>query len=58
MSDCAPDGLMAAGSVKTTEFITEGADVIFPVAGGVGLGGAKAVQNAGAALLSNWVEGL
>jgi basic membrane protein A len=36
------------GQNVTQTFITEGADVIFPVAGNVGLGAAKAVQNADA----------
>src|SRR3984885_15289220 len=31
---------------NTQQFITEGADIIFPVAGGVGLGAMKAVQDA------------
>jgi basic membrane protein A and related proteins len=34
------------GQTITTTFIQEGADVIFPVAGNVGLGAAKAVQQA------------
>ena len=34
------------GQTLTQTFISEGADVIFPVAGNVGLGAAKAVQNA------------
>jgi basic membrane protein A and related proteins len=34
------------GETLTQTFITEGADVIFPVAGNVGLGAAKAVQDA------------
>src|SRR3984893_8075581 len=37
---------LTAGQRVTGTFITEGADVIFPVAGGVGLGAAKAVQTA------------
>ena len=37
---------LTAGQRITQTFITEGADVIFPVAGGVGLGAAKAVQTA------------
>jgi basic membrane protein A len=37
---------LTAGQRITNTFITEGADVIFPVAGGVGLGAAKAVQQA------------
>jgi basic membrane protein A and related proteins len=35
-----------AGQTLTQTFISSGADVIFPVAGNVGLGAAKAVQNA------------
>jgi basic membrane protein A len=34
------------GQTTTQTFISEGADIIFPVAGNVGLGAAKAVQNA------------
>jgi basic membrane protein A len=37
------------GQTVTQTFISENADVIFPVAGNVGLGAAKAVQNANAA---------
>ncbi len=37
---------LTLGQTITQQFITEGADVIFPVAGGVGLGAAKAVQQA------------
>ena len=37
------------GQTVTQTFISEGADVIFPVAGNVGLGAAKAVQDADAA---------
>jgi len=37
---------LTLGQTITQTFISEGADVIFPVAGGVGLGAAKAVQNA------------
>jgi basic membrane protein A and related proteins len=37
------------GQTLTNTFITEGADIIFPVAGNVGLGAAKAVQDADAA---------
>jgi basic membrane protein A len=37
---------LAMGQTITQQFITEGADIIFPVAGGVGLGAAKAVQDA------------
>ena len=40
---------ITAGQRLTNTFISEGADVIFPVAGNVGLGAAKAVQNADAA---------
>jgi basic membrane protein A len=35
---------LTAGQRITNTFITEGADIIFPVAGAVGLGAAKAVQ--------------
>ncbi len=37
---------LTAGQQLTNTFINEGADIIFPVAGGVGLGAAKAVQTA------------
>ena len=37
---------ITAGQTITNTFITHGADIIFPVAGGVGLGSAKAVQTA------------
>jgi basic membrane protein A and related proteins len=37
------------GATLTQTFISEGADIIFPVAGNVGLGAAKAVQQADAA---------
>jgi basic membrane protein A len=37
-----------SGQTLTQTFISDGADVIFPVAGNVGLGAAKAVQNADA----------
>ncbi len=37
---------LGAGQRIANTFITEGADIIFPVAGGVGLGSAKAVQTA------------
>jgi basic membrane protein A and related proteins len=40
---------VAAGETIANTFITHGADIIFPVAGGVGLGTAKAVQTADAA---------
>ncbi|HET7018034.1 MAG TPA: BMP family ABC transporter substrate-binding protein [Streptosporangiaceae bacterium] len=40
---------LGAGQQIANTFINEGADVIFPVAGGVGLGSAKAVQTANAA---------
>jgi basic membrane protein A len=39
---------LGAGQQIANTFINEGADVIFPVAGGVGLGSAKAVQTANA----------
>jgi basic membrane protein A len=37
---------LTLGQTITQQFISEGADIIFPVAGGVGLGAAKAVQDA------------
>jgi basic membrane protein A and related proteins len=48
-----------AGQSLTNTFIGEGADVIFPVAGGVGLGTAKAIQIAdtgGKAISMEWVD--
>jgi basic membrane protein A and related proteins len=50
-----------AGQTLTQTFISSGADVIFPVAGNVGLGAAKAVQNADTAAGSTkvtmlWVD--
>jgi basic membrane protein A len=50
---------LTAGQRITQTFITEGADIIFPVAGGVGLGAAKAVQTAdqsGASVNMMWVD--
>jgi basic membrane protein A len=44
------------GQTLTNTFISEGADIIFPVAGNVGLGAAKAVQQANAAAGSNKVN--
>jgi basic membrane protein A and related proteins len=48
-----------SGQALTNTFIGEGADVIFPVAGGVGLGTAKAVQTADASgknIMMEWVD--
>jgi basic membrane protein A and related proteins len=45
-----------SGQTLTQTFISDGADVIFPVAGNVGLGAAKAVQNADAAAGSDKVN--
>jgi basic membrane protein A and related proteins len=48
-----------AGQALTNQFIGEGADVIFPVAGGVGLGTAKAVQiadSSGKSVSMEWVD--
>jgi basic membrane protein A and related proteins len=50
---------LGAGSQIANTFISEGADVIFPVAGGVGLGSAKAVQTAdqsGKHISMMWVD--
>jgi basic membrane protein A and related proteins len=44
------------GQALTQTFISEGADIIFPVAGNVGLGAAKAVQQADAAAGSQKVN--
>ena len=47
------------GQTVTQTFISEGADVIFPVAGNVGLGAAKAVQqadDAGGNVSMLWVD--
>jgi basic membrane protein A len=49
----------AAGQSLTNTFISDGADIIFPVAGGVGLGTAKAVQTAdssGKHVYMEWVD--
>ena len=50
---------LGAGQTLANTYIGEGADVIFPVAGGVGLGSAKAVQTADASgkhVLMEWVD--
>jgi len=50
---------VAAGETIANTFITHGADIIFPVAGGVGLGTAKAVQTAdqsGKNIAMFWVD--
>jgi basic membrane protein A and related proteins len=50
---------LSAGQALTNTFIGEGADVIFPVAGGVGLGTAKAIQTAdssGKHIYMEWVD--
>ncbi len=50
---------ITAGQTITNTFITHGADIIFPVAGAVGLGSAKAVQTANAAgknVAMYWVD--
>jgi basic membrane protein A len=44
------------GQTLTQTFISEGADIIFPVAGNVGLGAAKAVQSAGGKVNMEWVD--
>jgi basic membrane protein A and related proteins len=44
------------GQTVTQTFISEGADIIFPVAGNVGLGAAKAVQNVDSSAGSNKVN--
>jgi basic membrane protein A len=50
---------LGAGQTLANTYMGEGADVIFPVAGGVGLGTAKAVQTADASgkhVLMEWVD--
>jgi basic membrane protein A and related proteins len=50
---------LGAGQALTNTFIGDNADVIFPVAGGVGLGTAKAVQtadSAGKSISMEWVD--
>jgi len=50
---------VGAGQTLTNTYIGEGADIIFPVAGGVGLGTAKAVQTAdtsGKSVSMEWVD--
>jgi basic membrane protein A and related proteins len=50
---------VGGGQTLTNTYIGEGADVIFPVAGGVGLGTAKAVQTADASgkhVSMEWVD--
>jgi basic membrane protein A len=50
---------ITAGQTITNTFITHGADIIFPVAGAVGLGSAKAVQtanNSGKNVAMFWVD--
>jgi basic membrane protein A len=50
---------ISAGQTIANTFITHGADIIFPVAGGVGLGTAKAVQTAnssGKKISMFWVD--
>jgi basic membrane protein A and related proteins len=50
---------LGAGQALTNQFIGEGADIIFPVAGDVGLGTAKAVQIADASgkhVYLEWVD--
>lgn len=47
------------GQTTTQTFISEGADIVFPVAGNVGLGAAKAVQEAdssGGKVSMEWVD--
>ena len=46
----------SAGKVDTQNLISNGADVIFPVAGSVGLGAAAAVKAAGSGNYMEWVD--
>jgi basic membrane protein A and related proteins len=45
-----------AGQTDTTTFFSEGADIVFPVAGSVGLGSVAAAQKAGAGHYVMWVD--
>jgi basic membrane protein A len=45
-----------AGQTDTTTFFSEGADIVFPVAGSVGLGSVAAAQQAGAGHYVMWVD--
>jgi basic membrane protein A len=45
-----------AGKTDTTTFFSEGADIVFPVAGSVGLGSVAAVQAAGTGKYVMWVD--
>jgi basic membrane protein A and related proteins len=45
-----------AGKTDTTTFFSEGADIVFPVAGSVGLGSVAAAQQAGAGKYVMWVD--
>jgi basic membrane protein A len=46
----------ALGKTDTQTLIGQGADIIFPVAGAVGLGAAAAVKEAGAGNYMEWVD--
>jgi basic membrane protein A and related proteins len=45
-----------AGKTDTTTFFSEGADIVFPVAGGVGLGSVAAAKQAGPGHYVMWVD--
>jgi basic membrane protein A and related proteins len=45
-----------AGKTDTTTFFSEGADIVFPVAGSVGLGSVAAAQAAGSGHYVMWVD--
>ncbi|MGC2486905.1 MAG: BMP family ABC transporter substrate-binding protein [Acidimicrobiales bacterium] len=45
-----------AGQTDTTAFFAEGADIVFPVAGNVGLGSVAAAKSAGAGHSVMWVD--
>jgi basic membrane protein A len=47
---------VALGKTDTQTLLGEGADIIFPVAGSVGLGAASAVKEAGAGNYVEWVD--
>ncbi len=47
---------IAAGKLDTQTMINEGADIVFPVAGSVGLGAAAAIKAAGPKYAMEWVD--
>ncbi|MDE3083466.1 MAG: BMP family ABC transporter substrate-binding protein, partial [Acidobacteriota bacterium] len=63
LAKCAGDGSFignftdqTAGKTLTTNFFSQGADIVFPVAGSVGLGSVAAAQQAGKGHSVMWVD--